>query len=307
MTSEVIVRRDLEKDLERIKSLVLSGLASKQSKIAYEKGLDSFLGWYKRTDQQVLNKACVLAYRAMLQNTISKYGRKLSSATVNLRLAAVRRLVVELSDNGLIDPMLAYQIGKVKGLKSEGIRTGNWLAKKEAQSVLRKPDTDTLKGLRDRALLWVGINSGLRRSEIAGLTIDKVVMRESRWVLLDIVGKGGRVRTVPISANCKEALDAWTKKADITSGRVFRSLIPGKGIGESMTSQAVQDVIVKYAGVSAHDLRRTYAKLARQGGSEIEQIQLSLGHASIQTTERYLGTEQSLTSAPCDHQGLKLQ
>ncbi len=74
-----------------------------------------------------------------------------------------------------------------------------------------------------------------------------------------------------------------------------------------MTPQAVHDVVKCYAGgdVAAHDLRRTYAKLAHKGGAGIDQIQLSLGHASMQTTERYLGVTQDLTNAPCDHLGLR--
>ena len=58
--------------------------------------------------------------------------------------------------------------------------------------------------------------------------------------------------------------------------------------------------------VRPHDLRRTFAKLAHKGGAPIDQIQLSLGHSSIQTTERYLGVDQDLTTAPCDVLGLRL-
>jgi site-specific recombinase XerD len=78
-----------------------------------------------------------------------------------------------------------------------------------------------------------------------------------------------------------------------------------------MTPQAVRDVVVEYSqtmglNVAAHDLRRTFAKLAHKGGAGLDQIQLSLGHASIQTTERYLGVTQNLTDAPCDRLGLSL-
>jgi len=78
-----------------------------------------------------------------------------------------------------------------------------------------------------------------------------------------------------------------------------------------MTSQAIQDVVKTYAGkcgiqLSAHDLRRTFAKLARKGGADMMQIQLTLGHATVTTTERYLGERQDLTSAPCDVVGLRL-
>ena len=79
-----------------------------------------------------------------------------------------------------------------------------------------------------------------------------------------------------------------------------------------MTPQAVADVVRLYselAGtpVSAHDLRRTFAKLAHKGSGKLDQIQLSLGHASIKTTERYLGVTQDIQDAPCDHSGLRLE
>lgn len=80
---------------------------------------------------------------------------------------------------------------------------------------------------------------------------------------------------------------------------------------ESLTPQAVFSVVASYAGqvglaIAPHDLRRTFAKLARNGGADLKQIQLSLGHASVKTTEVYLGEEQNLTNAPCDWLGLNL-
>ncbi len=83
-------------------------------------------------------------------------------------------------------------------------------------------------------------------------------------------------------------------------------------MGKSITPQAIRDIVAGYAekleneGIAPHDLRRTFAKLAHKGGSPIDQIQLSLGHDSIQTTEKYLGVEQDLTDAPCDHLGLRI-
>ena len=78
-----------------------------------------------------------------------------------------------------------------------------------------------------------------------------------------------------------------------------------------MTAQAIYNTVSEYAAkvgvtVHPHDLRRTFAKLAHKGNAPIEQIQLSLGHSSVQTTERYLGVTQDLTSAPCDVLGLRL-
>jgi len=93
---------------------------------------------------------------------------------------------------------------------------------------------------------------------------------------------------------------------------VFRAVNKGDRIvGDSLTSQAVQDVVKQYAEkcgyqLAAHDLRRTYAKLARKGGADLMQIQLSLGHQTVQTTERYVGEQQDLTTAPCDVIRLRL-
>lgn len=82
--------------------------------------------------------------------------------------------------------------------------------------------------------------------------------------------------------------------------------------GQGLTEKVVWHVVERYAAeaglanIAPHDLRRTCAKLCRAGGGELEQIQLLLGHASVQTTERYLGTRQNLADAPNDHTGLGL-
>jgi integrase len=108
-------------------------------------------------------------------------------------------------------------------------------------------------------------------------------------------------------------IDAWADGAHLSEGHVFRSIHKGGYLtGERMTSQAVHDVVKEYARalglkLAAHDLRRTFAKLAHKGGAGLDQIQLSLGHASIKTTERYLGVQQNLHDAPCDHLGISIE
>ena len=132
------------------------------------------------------------------------------------------------------------------------------------------------------------------------------------WVLVDLVGKGQRVRTVPMPAWAKQAIDQWVAAAGVSSGRLLRPVNKGGRIaGESMTAQSIFERVAHYGQqigveIAPHDLRRTFAKLAHQGHSPLEQIQISLGHASIQTTERYLGIQQNLSDAPCDHLGLRV-
>ncbi len=292
-----------EQNPQAVIALVLDGLTSKNSRRAYGKALTDFLAWYDAEGKPGLSKATAQRYKTILQD------KGLSPASINLQMSAIRKLAQEAADNGLIDQGMANGIARVKGVTSHGVRAGNWLTKEQAQELLDAPDTAKLKGLRDRAILAVMLGAGLRRSEVAALTFEHIQQREGRWVIVDLVGKGNRVRTVPMPAWAKAAVDEWTQTAAITAGRVFRPVHKGGFInGETMTAQAVHDVVKEYAGgdVAAHDLRRTFAKLAHKGGAGLDQIQLSLGHASIKTTERYLGVTQDLTDAPCDHLGLKL-
>ncbi len=110
----------------------------------------------------------------------------------------------------------------------------------------------------------------------------------------------------------KTALDTWTQGAGIRQGHLFRALSPQGALAAGLTAQAVYLIVRAYArqiGVrlAPTTCARTFGKLAHGGHSPIEQIQLSLGHDSIQTTERYLGIQQSLTDAPCDHLGIRLE
>jgi site-specific recombinase XerD len=98
----------------------------------------------------------------------------------------------------------------VKGVASKGVRLGNWLSVQQAQKLLNTPDVTTTKGLRDRAILAVLLGCGLRRSEVAALTISHVQQRDGRWCIVDLIGKHGRVRTIPMPTWVKVATDAWT-------------------------------------------------------------------------------------------------
>jgi integrase len=223
-----------------------------------------------------------------------------------------RKLAVETADNGLLAPELANGITRVKGVASKGVRLGNWLNVKQAQTLLNTPDASTARGLRDRAILAVLLGCGLRRSECAALTFGHVQQRDGRWCIVDLVGKHGRVRTVPMPAWVKVALEAWTAAAGISTGPVFRAVNRGDEAQEvALNEKVVWQMLQRYTatagvpGIAPHDLRRSCAKMCRAAGGELEQIQLLLGHASVQSTERYLGTKQDLVHAPND--GIKLR
>jgi integrase len=196
---------------------------------------------------------------------------------------------------------------RVKGVASKGVRLGNWLSLKQAQALLNAPDITTRKGLRDRAIIAVLLGCGLRRSEVAALTLKHIQQRDGRWCIVDLVGKHGRVRTVPMPTWVKVAIDTWTIPASMVDGHVFRSVTRGGQVQEhALSEKVVWQMLRPYAaaagvpGIAPHDCRRTAAKLCGAAGGELEQIQMLLGHASVQTTERYLGTKQALVHAPND-------
>jgi integrase/recombinase XerD len=198
-------------------------------------------------------------------------------------------------------------------LPGVGVRTRNWLSVRQAQNLLNAPDTTALKGLRDRAIIAVLLGCGLRRSEVAALTVTHIQQRDGRWRIVDLVGKHGRVRTTPMPNWVKVAIDAWIAPTAIADGHVFRAVVRGDQIsGERLGEKVVWQMLRQYAaigvaGLAPHDLRRTCAKLCRAAGGELDQIQMLLGHASVRTTERYLGTKQDLVHAPNDAIKLRLQ
>ena len=127
--------------------------------------------------------------------------RGLGSISINVRITAVRKLAVEATDNGLLAPELAAGITRIKGVRSKGVRLGNWLSMRQAQTLLNTPDTTTKKGLRDRAILAVLLGCGdlkWRRLRLGTSSSAKVGGASWTWW-----GKHGRVRTVP--------MPTWTK------------------------------------------------------------------------------------------------
>src|SRR6267378_781845 len=203
-------------DWHRLKRLVLDSVSSPITRRVYNLGLDEFFEWYGREPRAGFTKATVSAWRVALE------ARGLGSISIN-----VRKLAVEAADNGLLAPELAAGITRIKGVASKGVRLGNWLTIRQAQTLLNPPDTTTNKGLRDRAILAVLLGCGLRRSEVAALSVGHIQLRDGRWCIVDLLGKHGRVRTIPMPTWVKVAIDAWTLAAGVSDGQVFRAVDRG--------------------------------------------------------------------------------
>jgi site-specific recombinase XerD len=285
---------------------VLHSLGATSSQESYGHAIDEFIGWYCSEPRLAFNRTVVLRYRFFLEQ------KNLAPSTINVRLAAVRRLAYEASDTGLLSPDLAAGIRRVKGAKRLGVRIGNWLTVHQSRTLLGESPSDSLRGKRDRAILALLIGCGLRRAELVGLGMEDFQVREEHWVIADLIGKGKHIRTVPVPMWVKRAVDEWTRAAGISGGAIFRRVNRlGKIWGDGITPKAIWHIVkaaAKRGGIrnlAPHDLRRTCARLCHLAGGELEQIQFLLGHASVQTTERYLGCKQKLSQAVNDNLGLE--
>src|SRR3954447_22127770 len=264
-------------DLEQSKSAVINSVTSKSGQRTYDHAITEFVNWYCSEPRLAFNRTVVLRYRIYLEQ------RHLAATTINLRLAAVRRVAYEAADSGLLSPELAAGIRRVKGVRRIGIRLGNWLTADQGRSLLLNSHGDGLRSKRNYAILALLTGCGLRRGELLALSAASVQLREDHWVIADLHGKAGHIRTVPIPFWVKEALDRWTEASGIKDGCLFRTISKsGKIWGQGMTPKVLWEIVKKAAEAAGivklapHDLRRTCARLCHLAGGELDQIQFLL-------------------------------
>ena len=216
--SKKLIRRKIVlrlPDLDHTKSAVLNSLSSPHSRRNYKFGMEQFITWYCSEPRLALNRAVVLRFRLHLESL------GLAAGTINQRLAAIRRLAYEAADSGLLSPELAAGNRRVKGVKQLGSRSGNWLNGDQARLLLEKSDGESLRSVRDVAMMSILLGCGLRRAELAGLRKEDIQIRQGHWAIVDLVGKGNHVRTVPMPIWVKSTVDRWMAAATVADGSVF--------------------------------------------------------------------------------------
>lgn len=244
-----------------------------------------------------------------IREYIESYERNgAAPATCNLKLSVLKSYAKQ--HRARLEPIELASILAIEGVPMRGVRMGKWLSLDQVRELLAvpPPGESPLRGLRDRALLAMLVGTALRRTELVSLTVGHLEMVNGRLVVLDLTGKGNRIRTVPVPEWARTRLEEWLAAGTITCGPIWRRVL-----GAASTVQPVGiaadrvHTIVQRAGarigvpkLAPHDLRRTFAQLARARGADLEQIQLTLGHASLMTTERYLGGKIDLVNAACD-------
>jgi len=263
-----------------LRQMVLDTVPSIHSKRNYAKALDDLFAFCAT---RPLSRALLMEYRTTMDH--------LSPSTINVRLSAIRKLVGEARRNEMISLEEAANLTDVPNVRQKGTRLGNWLTREQTKELLAVPDRSTLKGKRDYVIIALLVGCALRRRELATLNIEDIQLREGRWVIIDLLGKGGRIRTVAVPIWVKRGIEAWMTAAKIEDGRLLRPVSKsGKIVGDELGDWAIWSVVEqssKQIGIEhfgAHDLRRTCAKLCRKNGGDLEQIKFLLGHSSITVT-----------------------
>lgn len=278
---------------------IRDSLMSPRSKVVYTKALADFLAWNAGHE---LERTRVLEYRQHMLD------EGYAPSTVNIALTAIRRLAEEAEAQGCLSERVAKQIANIQGTPKRGVKFGNWLTEEQALELLSAPDQSTNKGMRDFIVLGLLLGCGLRSDEAVRALIDQVVMRDGRMVLLDILGKGGKFRTVVIPRWLEEPLQEWRRRCLEVGGvhivrRVWRrDVLDSAGMTHTALAYHIVE-LAKSIGVkcSPHDLRRTFAATALFNGANLEAVRQALGHASLTTTTRYVASALALRDPACDY------
>src|SRR6267378_3521914 len=217
----------------RLRKMVLDAVPSRHSKRNYAKALDDLFAFCA---SRPLSRSLLMEWRAGMES--------LSPSTINVRLSAVRKLVGEARHAGMLGHEEAASLTDVPNIRQKGTRLGNWLTREQAKELLAVPDRSTLKGKRDYAIIALLVGCALRRRELASLKIEDIQLREGRWVILDLRGKGGRIRTVAVPIWVKQGIEAWMAAAKIDKGRLLLPLSKsGKIVGDELGDWAIWSVV----------------------------------------------------------------
>jgi integrase len=274
---------------------------------------------YKQTLQAYLDKGGKLTDPDML----ASYASTLPMSTRFFLKAAVR-----LVTNGIVDNLKAQanpeNVQAIQAVRmrvdaiQDAIKTHRpkgqllhiWLSEDEVQALMDTCNVDEPDGLRDYILLGLLVGAALRRKEALDLTFDQVVQVPNGHGKRDVIrirGKGDKDRAMPINRKLADAIRRWQDMIDARGdSKVLRSLTPGLPVGDDLSLSGLWKAVKRHGAeigfpdLSCHDLRRTYAKIAVDHGVPLDQLQKLMGHASMETTIRYLPPAVDFDKTPSD-------
>jgi integrase/recombinase XerD len=265
-----------------------------QTRRAYQNDLREFMTFTGITEPdqvRIVTRAHLLAWRRDLEQ------RTLAGATIRRKLAALSSLFEYLCEANAVlsNPVKGVKRPKMSGGEGKTPAIGDH----QARSLLNAPDTTTVQGLRDRAVLSTLLYHGLRRAELCALKVGDLQQRRG-VTHLHVHGKGDKIRYVPLHPATAEHIDAYLQASrhglDKT-GALFRPVKNNVHDNDqaSITSDGVYKMLMGYAatvkidlgGFGPHALRATAATNALDHDADIAKVQEWLGHANIATTRIY--------------------
>jgi integrase/recombinase XerC len=227
--------------------------------------------------------------RHVLRDYLSELaGRKIAKASIARKLSAIRSFFRYLVREEIIAKNPIEQVSSPKLDK----RLPSFLTKEEMEKLLNAPDLSTPLGQRDRALLELLYASGLRVSELAGLTLEQINLESNE---IRVWGKGSKERVVLMGQPAAEALKDYIKegRAELRGEKKTKALFLDR-YGQRLTERSVQRLLNQYAKkagigkrVHPHMLRHTFATHLLDGGADLRVVQELLGHARLTSTQIY--------------------
>jgi len=268
---------------------------SKRTRRAYKQDVQHFMRTITIRSHEELRKVdhrAVIAWERIMREIDGA-----AASTVRRRLAALSSLFKHLVRYGYAEKNPVLEVERPAINRREGSTLA--FSQADARRLLDKPDEKTLEGLRDRAILAVGLQVGLRRAEIASLTVEDLHQNRG-YDSLRITRKGGRHDALAVHPNAAMRLKAYLETAghaDDLDGPLFRPLSHNRKKQEQrrhMDPDAIDRVLRKYAkaigivrGYSAHSMRATFITTALENGCSLEDVQRAAGHSEPGTTKLY--------------------
>ncbi|NLA08484.1 MAG: tyrosine-type recombinase/integrase [Parcubacteria group bacterium] len=234
-----------------------------------------------------INQETVRAFRIYL-NRLEIDNKNLKKITQNYYIISLRGFLKYLSKIG-IECLSSEQIELAKVSRNEI----NVISFEELECLLDAPETNSIKGLRDRAIFEVLFATGLRISELCRLNRDSINLERGEF---SVKGKGGKIRVVFLSDSAKIALKKYLDKRTDLEEPLFVSFKKSKKLEPRgrLTSRTVERLINYYAKkagivkkVTPHTLRHLFATDLLQNGADLRSVQMLLGHSNISTTQVY--------------------
>lgn len=291
-------------DFGPLVDLVVASVASPSTKERYGRKLRLFFEWWKVGGGRApFSRHLINTYIGQQKDAGAK------GFDMGHSLTAIKRLAREAAYAGFVDAVTLDSILQIKAPPVTGIRLGNWLTEEQVQQLMALPDRATLAGKRDLVIFGLMLYCGLRREEVLRVGFAHIKIVEGRPAIVNLTGKGDKLRSIPMPVWLFKALQEWVDAAGLTDGLIVRPLMghnPKAPTGAKMSKSCLWLTIKRYArrmgmaDLAPHDMRRTFGRLARKAGIELDQIQQSYGHANLITTQRYIGGTLDFQNAACD-------